>query len=558
MADAIFLPGTEMEVFEKTPGSDPPARRLDHPDLTNVLKTTFAKGVIKDFKLPEHVPPQERIAVSEGTYVDLEGDPFLVESMVKVEVDGEESDDFIPIFYQPKKEMWDDPPVDKSGVPSLPEYGQSEPEGGEVKATDFDEETGAYKKAWQSFRCGDEVVVMLQEGKPVAVIGFADGVPRIGEDVFSLETTGAAVGGYWGTGYSFESPYKISVSRAQRTVATYHWRTFNPTFFPDGIDWVLPEKAPDNLDYKLLQLAEKVEGGVVTLYNSLDEPFPRWQEVTYFPWDPPESIYPSGKLHFRTIEDTYYCKVSVWIVIVGPIVYAIYGASQAIDSKYTYYIAHYDRDGDTGNIPIQLGPYTPDIVNEVNPVVEEFTQWCWPPGGGGWGEPEWNKWYEFWLVHRNARGAPVGQPTWNYELDPLKPENPEHEPPDIDRLHFFMVKAGLYTPELVEAIKASINSIDPVLANGHGPEGDWSFDWGGGYSPIGWQPPIDFAPNVPEELVLQRGLTWFLNNDYRSGSLGNPDMGPISNYECPANIDFYYRPHTKEELQAADMWPKKE
>jgi len=556
MADDPIFPGTEMTVIEKYPAS----RRLDHPNFRDVYKTTFAKGVITDFKRPEHIPPQERIAVSEGTYIDLEGDPFLVESMVKVEVEGlGETEDFIPIFAQPKKEFWDDPLVDKSGVPFLTEYGQNEPEQGENKATDWDEETGAYKKAWQSFRCGDEVVVMLKENEPVAVVGFADGVPRIGEDVFSLETTGSPVGGYWGTGYAFESPYKISPSRAQRTVATYHWRTFNATFFPEGVDWTLPEKGPDGLDYKLLQKAEKAESGIEILLNSLDQPFPRWQEVTYFPWDPPEGIYPSGKLHFRSIENIYYCKISVWIVVVGAIVYAIYGASQNIDSRYTYYIAHYDRDGSAeGNNPIQLGPYTPDIVNENNHVVEEFTQWTWPPDGGGWGEDEWNAWYEFWLVHRNARGAPMGQPTWNYELDPLKPENPEHEPTDIQRLHFFMVKAGIYTPELVEKIKASVNSGSPALANGHGPEGDWSYDWGGGYSPIGWQPPIDFLPGAPEELVLQRGLTWFLNNDYRSGSLGNPDMGPISNYECPGCIDFYYRPHTKEELQEAGMWPKKE
>ena len=34
-----------------------------------------------------------------------------------------------------------------------------------------------------SFRCGDEVIVMLQDGVPVAVLGHADGVPRVGEDL---------------------------------------------------------------------------------------------------------------------------------------------------------------------------------------------------------------------------------------------------------------------------------------------------------------------------------------------------------------------------------------
>ena len=58
MADPILFPGTEMTVIEKYPDS----RRLDHPNFGDVYKTTFAKGVITDFKRPEHVPPEDRIA----------------------------------------------------------------------------------------------------------------------------------------------------------------------------------------------------------------------------------------------------------------------------------------------------------------------------------------------------------------------------------------------------------------------------------------------------------------------------------------------------------------
>ena len=39
-----------------------------------------------------------------------------------------------------------------------------------------------------SFRCDDEVVVMLKDGEPAAVVGFADGVPRIGENLIRIKT----------------------------------------------------------------------------------------------------------------------------------------------------------------------------------------------------------------------------------------------------------------------------------------------------------------------------------------------------------------------------------
>lgn len=43
-----------------------------------------------------------------------------------------------------------------------------------------------------SFRAGDEVVVMLIKGKPVAVFGFADGKPKVGEDVLKSTVYGVS------------------------------------------------------------------------------------------------------------------------------------------------------------------------------------------------------------------------------------------------------------------------------------------------------------------------------------------------------------------------------
>ena len=82
--------------------------------------------------------------------------------MAKVSGDWGESD-YIPIFYKPKAEYWDDPEGEK--------------------ATDYDSGKGTHAGSWQSFRASDEVVVMFKEGEPVAIVAHADGVPRIGEDI---------------------------------------------------------------------------------------------------------------------------------------------------------------------------------------------------------------------------------------------------------------------------------------------------------------------------------------------------------------------------------------
>jgi hypothetical protein len=130
--------------FEKYPNS----YRIDHPDFGDVYKTTYVKGVITDFEVTSFYR-------------------FRVKSMVKVSGDWGESG-YIPLFYHPKPQFWDDP-------------------NGNL-ATDYNAGGGYFEKAWMSFRVGDEVVVMLKEGKPVAVVGFADGVPRIGENLIKIVT----------------------------------------------------------------------------------------------------------------------------------------------------------------------------------------------------------------------------------------------------------------------------------------------------------------------------------------------------------------------------------
>ena len=60
--------------------------------------------------------------------------------------------DFIPLWFYPKKQYWDTP---------------------DHQAQDFNQDGLYYENAWMSFRGGDEVKVLLQEGVPkAAVVGL--------------------------------------------------------------------------------------------------------------------------------------------------------------------------------------------------------------------------------------------------------------------------------------------------------------------------------------------------------------------------------------------------
>ena len=129
----------DLAINEKYPNSF----RLDHPNFGDVYRTTYAVGVITEFQ-------------------KITDDPIGVAPMVKVQVDDQESD-WIPLFFHPKAQYWDDEVI---------------------LATAYNADEGYFEKAWMSFRGDDEIIVMLREGIPVMVMGFADGVPRIGENIF--------------------------------------------------------------------------------------------------------------------------------------------------------------------------------------------------------------------------------------------------------------------------------------------------------------------------------------------------------------------------------------
>jgi hypothetical protein len=143
----------DLTAIEKRPGSF----RLNLADFGVVYKTTFAKGTISDFQ-------------------KVSDDPLTVQSMVKVKGDAWGESGYIPLFFCPKKQYWDDP---------------------DYQAQDFNQDNLYYEKAWMSFRGDDEVSVFLEEGVPKAVLAFADGVPRIGEDIIKM-TSALSTNPYFG------------------------------------------------------------------------------------------------------------------------------------------------------------------------------------------------------------------------------------------------------------------------------------------------------------------------------------------------------------------------
>src|SRR5208337_4791137 len=198
--------------------------RLNHNDVRDVGQITYAKGVITDFN-------------------QVSDDPIQVSSLLKVQVEGLSESDYIPLFYHPKAKFWDcvdfvlsSPPwvpgggfgvepnpgptgsyyfvpaqtfhplADKAavvpvwtpGITTPPESTTPNPGSDDAKITAPISDS-YFEKAWMSFRVGDEVKVMIQappdggDPVPIAVLGFADGVPRIGEILFKMNIAGTII-----------------------------------------------------------------------------------------------------------------------------------------------------------------------------------------------------------------------------------------------------------------------------------------------------------------------------------------------------------------------------
>lgn len=173
----------DLSIFEKYPNSF----RIDHPDFGDVSKTTYAKGVITAF------------------YEDNGDDPVVAMDVCDLTIDDQEFKE-VPIFYHPPKTYIDnwklnaEPSVHpygelistsaawaefwKSGGALLDKDGKVIPS---VSSTGLTFENNSVARGAYSFSVGDEVAVMLKDGEALAVIGFADGIPRRPLDYIKVE-----------------------------------------------------------------------------------------------------------------------------------------------------------------------------------------------------------------------------------------------------------------------------------------------------------------------------------------------------------------------------------
>lgn len=432
--EAVKLPGTDLSLV------DIPERswRLDHPNFANVYKTTFAKGVIKDFK-------------------KITDDPIEVVALVKVEIEGMGESEFIPLFYHPKAQYWDD-------------YEAEDAKDGAGLATEFDQKKGCFKKAWMSFRCDDEVAVMLNEGVPVAVVGFADGVPRVGEDIVKV------VAPTWQGVSRF---FHLQCSRFK----------VDPVDFPGeeaglygGLD--VEKKGPDDLD---LGLVLENESGPENYYqrpasqyypdSSGDERDFGW--LTNY-----EQPQPGGSVLHREVYSNKQQYLE-FVFIVGPILCIV----QVLGSSATSYWDSFDL-GYGNNPPYHFEPTNGIPLDQGLRVVSA-------------GDCPYSP---------VPQGLVTGPNAWFIT--------------DIQ------CRAALYSKELLDAIE----SAPPVSAQqaytayaAHG----WNYEWGTKYAGTVWQRKWDTMDLIH---VLFSFSTWPKWDDTK----------------------FIVRPHTKEELQAAGMWPYEE
>jgi len=266
----------DLELWKKYPaegqeGED--SYRLDHPSFQNVQRVNYAKGVITDFK-----------RVDEGD--EASG----ATSMVKVDIEGYGESDYIPLFYHPKAQYWDT---------------------SWVKAQDFDETQKCFTRAYWSFRCDDEVVVLMQASspgaklEPVAVVGFEDNFPRIGENIAKI------IGDEVKEGCQF--------FRAD-------------TNFPAAS--LSDEKGPDGLALQLLTKAEQIkvyEGNLPYYEQTFCEQIGgRWYTSCYFTWKGSgwwclfTKINTYITIHWCTHSTGQYTRhVNHYIFCIGPYVYVL-------------------------------------------------------------------------------------------------------------------------------------------------------------------------------------------------------------------------------------------
>jgi len=269
--------------------------RLDHPNFGDVYQTTYAKGVIYDFQKKED-------------------DPITVYPKVKVKIDGEESENYLPIFFHPKTKYWDDDTF---------------------TAKAYNNVGGYFEKAWMSFRGDDEVVVMLKEGKPICVLGFADGIPRIGENLIKIVTTAPNST----KNYRFLSCAKDTTGQVAQ-------------IFSSG------EDNPDGPDGKklgiIMEITPTITSNTPDYYDVWHPggPSNQWQmEVGYVTNDSPPVVHWDNYIYFYKVRHTTTVHHVEFSVPVGPIKYLFKFTITEIKVEVGPLVEEYYWFNDDGTMP---------------------------------------------------------------------------------------------------------------------------------------------------------------------------------------------------------------
>jgi len=211
LTDLTKFPGTELAIIEKYPTS----WRLDHPNFGDVSKATYAKGIITKF------------------YAENQNTPLVIKDECDIEIDGREFQE-VPIFYHPPKAYADH---------WKQNTGQAEHWG---KAGSLNKDTGSIGCGVYSFAVGDEIAVVLQDGAPVAVLGFADGIPRRPSDYMKVDMPEQAMQTDNGVARDVYGPFHYIVQLADMR------KIEENTKGPDGFDLKLLKDAkvfPDKVDH---------------------------------------------------------------------------------------------------------------------------------------------------------------------------------------------------------------------------------------------------------------------------------------------------------------------
>jgi hypothetical protein len=143
--------------------------------------------------------------------------------------------------------------------------------------------------------------------------------------------------------------------------------------------------------------------------------------------------------------------------------------------------------------------------------------------------------FQDWLQNTDHSTAPPtgGSVCWENTVD--EPADGDLGPVTV------LVKAAVYTPELLEQVKAAVDDADLQAI------GDIVNNMAYIGSPYWGYEAVDWFPDAPDELVMQTKLTnWFINH------LNGNEMWLADSLD---NMVMKTRPHTKEELVAADLWP---